>query len=146
MRDGADVAGLLEAGKVVQIKPQGFSMYPMFIPGRDAAVLAKADRSGLKRGDVVLYRRDTGILVLHRIWKVTRDGVYLIGDNQSCIEGPIRKEQVLGILVSFLHDGRMISVRNPLYWLAARGWLILRPVRDIIKRTAAALLKGGNSR
>ncbi len=142
MKDGLDAIQLLEEGNTIQVKPQGYSMYPMFLPGRDSAVLAKADPDRLKRGDVVLYRRASGILVLHRIWKVTKEGVYLIGDNQSSIEGPLKKEQIKGILVSFLRKGRMISVRNPVYLLISRSWLCLRPLRDVIKRAGAGLWKG----
>ena len=38
-----DIEQLLEAGEVIQIYPEGYSMYPMFVPGRDAAVIKKAD-------------------------------------------------------------------------------------------------------
>ena len=37
-----DIEQLLEAGEVIQIYPEGYSMYPMFVPGRDAAVIKKA--------------------------------------------------------------------------------------------------------
>lgn len=142
MKEGIDAVKLLEEGKVIQIKPQGYSMYPMLLPGRDSVLLSKVDQRKLRRGDVVLYRRDSGLLVLHRIWKVTREGVYLIGDNQSTIEGPLKKEQIKGILISFLWRGRMISVRNPIYLLLSRVWLFLRPMRNMIKKAAALLRKG----
>ena len=90
----------------------------------------------MKRGDVVLYRREAGILVLHRIWKVKREGIYLLGDNQTAIEGPLKREQIKGILISFLRKERMISSHNPVYWLLSRVWLFLRPSRTIIKKTA----------
>lgn len=38
-----DIEQLLEAGEIIQIYPEGYSMYPMFVPGRDAAVIKKAD-------------------------------------------------------------------------------------------------------
>ena len=34
-----DIEQLLEAGEIIQIYPEGYSMYPMFVPGRDAAVI-----------------------------------------------------------------------------------------------------------
>ena len=40
-------------------------MYPLFVPGRDQAVVAPVDAEQLKREDVVLYRRDESILILH---------------------------------------------------------------------------------
>ena len=66
-----DIEQLLKQGNVIRIKPQGTSMYPLFVPGRDEACIERTDFSSLKRGDVILYRRDKSILVLHRIWKIT---------------------------------------------------------------------------
>ena len=45
----------------IQVQPQGYSMYPLFVPGRDSAVIEKADCDRLKKGDVILYRRENGI-------------------------------------------------------------------------------------
>ena len=68
-----DIEKLLADGNIIKIKPQGYSMYPLFIPGRDEACIEHVAFSSLKRDDVVLYRRDESILVLHRIWKITGD-------------------------------------------------------------------------
>lgn len=136
-----DILELLEEGRIIQIEPQGYSMYPMFVPGRDSAIIMKADRDKLKRGDVVLYRREESILVLHRIWKIKGEGIYLVGDNQETIEGPLRKDQIKGILIAFVCKEKTISVKNPIYWLISRGWLIVRPYRNTIRKTAARFLK-----
>ena len=53
-----DIEQLLKQGNVIRIKPQGTSMYPLFVPGRDEACIERTDFSSLKRGDVILYRRD----------------------------------------------------------------------------------------
>ncbi len=142
MSHGIDVVKLLEEGKTVQIKPQGSSMYPMFVPGRDCAIIKKVNPGQLRIGDVVLYRRDSGILVLHRIWNITKEGVLLVGDNQTCIEGPLKINQMIGVLVSFLWKGRKVSIYNPIYLLLSRGWLILLPYRKHIKRAAGIAVRG----
>ena len=85
----ADLEQLLRDGNIIRIKPQGFSMYPLFIPGRDEALIQQVPVASLKRNDVALYRRDQGILVLHRIVRVTSEGYYMTGDNQYEIEGPL---------------------------------------------------------
>ena len=74
-----DIEQLLKNGSAVKLKPQGYSMYPLFLPGRDEAVIEHCVPSELHRGDVILYRRVQGILVLHRICRITRDGFYLVG-------------------------------------------------------------------
>ena len=134
-----DIEALLAQGRPIQIQPQGYSMYPMFVPGRDSAIIEPTQTAPLKRGDVVLYRRDGSILVLHRIWKVRKDGFYMVGDNQSEIEGPLRADQIKGILTGFERKGKYTSVRNPVYRLARRLWLFLRPARPVLSKAAAAV-------
>lgn len=132
-----DIEKLLEEGRAVQIKPNGYSMYPLFVPGRDEAVIAPADAGKLKRGDVALYRRDGSILVLHRIWKRKGDQFYMVGDNQSEIEGPLRGGQIRGELVEIIRSGKRFSVKNPIYRLLSGFWLFLRPFRPVISKAAA---------
>lgn len=132
-----DIEKLLVQGSFVQFKPQGYSMYPLFVPGRDEAVVAPASPERLKRGDVVLYRRDRDILVLHRIWKRKGEEFYLVGDNQKEIEGPLRPDQMKGILVQIIRNGRQFSTRNLLYRFLAALWLRLRPLRPFLSHAAA---------
>ena len=84
----ADVEELLREGNNVSIKVRGYSMYPFLIPGKDSVIVEPvAGMDAFKRGEVLLYRRATGLLVLHRVWKVKNDGLYFVGDNQMEIEG-----------------------------------------------------------
>lgn len=53
-----DLEQLLREGNIIRIKPQGYSMYPLFIPGRDEALIQQTDYTDCHRNDVVLYRRD----------------------------------------------------------------------------------------
>lgn len=135
----SDIEELLSQGYIVQIKPQGYSMYPMFVPGRDEARIAPPGSHRLKRGDVVLYRRPGSILVLHRIVRKNASGIYLTGDNQKDVEGPVSQEQVRGVLTGFVRNGEYTPVTNPLYRFCAFFWLLLRPVRPVISETAARI-------
>jgi hypothetical protein len=128
-----DIEKLLLAGQRIQINPIGYSMYPMFTSVTDSAIVDPVSTSLLKRGDVVLYRRPDGPLVLHRIYKRTRAGYYLLGDGQAVLEGPLPHDQMRGKLVTFIRKGRTISVKNPIYRLAASVWLILLPIRKPIQ-------------
>jgi len=164
-----DIEQLLADGNIIQIKPQGYSMYPLFVSGRDEAIVAAVVQDGeaagfsagvgkkdfitiskLKRGDVVLYRRDKtddaggGILVLHRIWQRKGDRFYLVGDNQKEIEGPLRPDQMRGIMVEMVRNGRKISVKNPIYRLLTGIWLVMRPVRPVVSKTVAKIKKIGH--
>lgn len=131
---------LLKAGACIQIYPQGYSMYPFIDPRRDEVVLAGIEEgSALRRGDVVLYRRENGMLVLHRIYKIGQDGLYLLGDHQTAIEGPVRREQVKGKMTGMVRDGRYMDVGNPGYRMLSVVWLWLRPARRVIMVPAARL-------
>ena len=136
-----DIEQLLAEGKTIKIKPQGYSMYPLFVPGRDEACIEHTDFSSLKRGDVILYRRDKSILVLHRIWKITDNSLYMVGDNQTEIEGPLRADQVRGKLTGFVRNGKFVDVKNPIYRFLSGLWLFLRPLRPCAWKLTACVRK-----
>jgi hypothetical protein len=135
-----DIIPILEKNDI-KIKPQGYSMYPLFVPGRDYAIITKANPAMLKRADVVLYRRTEGKLVLHRIYKKKDDGFYMVGDNQTQIEGPLKPEQIKGLLIGLERNGHCISVKNPVYRFLSGIWLFLRPVRRPLSVTASKVKK-----
>ena len=141
-----NIEQLLADDNIIQIKPRGYSMYPVLVPGRDEAIVAPADTAKLKRGDVVLYRRDQSILVLHRIWRRKDNKFYLVGDNQKEIEGPLRPDQMKGIMIGMIRKGRKISVKNPVYRLLTGIWLVMRPVRPIVSKTVAKIKRLGKSK
>lgn len=136
-----DIETLLKSGQTIQLFPQGYSMYPLLVPGRDEVILSPLPDRPLRRGDVALYRRDTGILVLHRICRCKEDGYYMVGDNQIQVEGLLRKEQVIGIMSGFVRKGKLFSSNDLWYRILSRVWLIMRPVRRCIMVPGAKIKK-----
>ena len=134
-----DLEQLLRDGNIIRIKPQGYSMYPLFIPGRDEALIQQTNATDCRKNDVVLYRRDQSILVLHRICRITDEGFFMVGDNQWEIEGPLRSDQIIGKLVSFVHNGQEISVQNPFYRFLSSLWLLMLPIRPLCFHLTAFL-------
>ena len=134
-----DIEALLAAGQTVQFPPQGWSMYPLLSDGRDQVIVAPAEGRQLRRGDVALYRRDGDILVLHRIWRVEKESLWFVGDNQRQVEGPLGRDQVRGVMTAVIRNGKHISVTDPRYRLLSRLWLTARPLRPALSRSAAAL-------
>lgn len=124
-----DLEQLLREGNIIRIKPQGYSMYPLFIPGRDEALIQQAESETCHKNDIVLYRRDQGILVLHRICKITPQGFYMIGDNQYEVEGPLHPDQIIGKLIAINRNSKEFSVKNPFYKLYSSLWLFMLPIR-----------------
>ena len=84
---------LAEEGRVVSMLIAGSSMSPFLCHNRDYIYFTKPDRE-LRRGDMVFYQRDTGQYVMHRIYKRKKDGYYMVGDAQTQIEGPLRRDQI----------------------------------------------------
>lgn len=130
---------ILESGQALRIKPQGYSMYPVIVPGRDEVIVQKTDTAALKRGDVLLYRRDQGILVIHRLYKKDKNGYYMVGDNQTEVEGPLRPDQIKGKMTVLIRKGREIDVNSLFYRMLCGIWLFMRPVRKPVSQAAAAV-------
>lgn len=136
-KDGkVDIEGTVRNGVPVIFSPNGFSMYPVIYPGRDYAEVVPAEPEKLKRGDVALYRRTGSILVIHRVWKHKKDGIYMVGDNQTEIEGPLSEDCFIGRMTHLHRKGKRISVKNIAYVIPTRGWLFLRPFRQKLMRAA----------
>lgn len=140
-RTYAAIKDQLDLGKPFVIAPQGSSMFPFIIAGRDKIQITPTASCGLpRRGDIVLYRRDDGLLVLHRMHRKKSDGYYFIGDNQTEIEGPLAEEQLLGIATRIIRHNKSFSPSQPLFWIAGRLWLCVRPFRHVISPRAKKLL------
>ena len=87
----------------------GTSMLPLIRYGRDPATIVPLKREPLV-GDIVLFRRRDVELVIHRVWQVLPDGVQTWGDNCRAKDRPVRRRDVLGLVVSVNRDGREIPL------------------------------------
>ena len=121
---------VLRSGGTVELTTTGNSMRPMLLHRVSKVRLAPPGE--LKRGDIPLYRRDTGAYVLHRI--VGWDGATytLCGDNQWQLETGIRPDQILAVTEAFCRRDRWVSCGNGLYGTYWRFWVMIRPVRRLI--------------
>jgi len=129
------IAELLKEGKQAVITPSGFSMYPFLMSDKDQVIIEAVNRP-LKRRDVVLYRREGGIYVLHRVHHVVRTGeesrYYMIGDSQNWVEGPLDSNQLIAVAVRFIRKGKELDAKNKGYQFLAEIWLLLRRGRRIL--------------
>ncbi len=76
-----------------RLYPRGTSMLPLIKQGKDSVVLVKPGL--LSKNDIILYRRENGKYVLHRIVKIKGNDLLLCGDNQSDIEKGITVDMVI---------------------------------------------------
>ena len=140
MTEKKDIEELLRKGTPVGFYPQGNSMHPTIVQGRDSVIVEPLGDRKPKRGDVLLFRRPKdapkypGMLVLHRVHRVKSEGIYMVGDNEKQVEGPLDRKCFLGIMTQLNRKGKVISSRNLFYRFLTRMWLFMRPVRFVIAK------------
>ena len=106
----------------------GTSMSPFLKDKRDEIVFQKPVKP-LKKGDMVFYQRETGPYVMHRIHKITQEGYFMAGDNQTVLEGPIKRDQIFAIVTSVHRNGVRLEDKDFVWQFFAGPWRIFRPVR-----------------
>lgn len=109
----------------------GASMMPMLRHGRDLVRLERLERPP-RRGDVLLYRRESGQYILHRVVRAEKKtGLWCSGDNQWQEEA-ILPTQVLAVVCAFCRKGKWYTVDHLGYQMYVRLWVGLFPFRQPI--------------
>ena len=94
----------LKKGGSFRFSPQGISMLPFLMAGRDEVLLSPGDTP--KKYDICLFRRENGAFVLHRVVAVCKDGSYTFcGDNQLYHERSVPRESIVGRVTAVFRDG-----------------------------------------
>ena len=119
---------IVEQGGEVSMVIWGSSMAPFLVHGRDIIFFSSPDRP-LRRGDMVFYQRENGQFVMHRIYRVTKEGYDMVGDGQTQIEQGIRREQIFARITCVKRKGRMLTDKNFWWRFFASVWLTLLPLR-----------------
>ena len=122
---------LTESGKEVSMLIAGSSMSPFLIHERDSICFKKPDRT-LRRGDMVFYQRPGGQYVMHRIYKVSAEGYYIVGDAQQDIEGPVKREQIFALITKVRRKGKWIAPGDFWWEFFEHVWIRMVPVRRLI--------------
>ena len=111
----------------------GDSMMPLLKENRDLMVLEKPPRA-VRKYDAVLYKRENGQYVMHRIIGEREDGFVLCGDNRFCKEYGVKREQILALLTAVVRNGKEIRYDSFLYKLYVHLWCDLFFIRALILR------------
>lgn len=121
---------ILSQGGSVELTITGNSMRPMLLDRCSRVRLTAAD--GLRRGDIPLYRRDSGTYVLHRVVAEQGGRYTCCGDAQWSLEPGIRRDQIAAVVTHFARKKRWVSRDNFWYGLYWRLWVAIRPLRRLI--------------
>lgn len=130
--------GLLDSTEYVPLNISGSSMTPFLVHSRDTAYLSKVTRP-LKKGDMILYRRDNGAYILHRIYRVTPDGYRLVGDAQILIEKGVRPDQVLALVTAVRRREKLLQPGSFWWDFFEKVWIRVIPLRPGIVAAYSAL-------
>lgn len=116
----------------------GNSMSPFLIHGRDTVYLSRLTRPA-HRGDMLLYRRENGNYVLHRVYKAEPESLTMIGDAQTVLEPGIRADQVIAIVTRVARKGKNLG-QGSFWWVFfEKIWIRIIPLRRAIHRVYSAL-------
>ena len=111
----------------------GDSMRPLMREGRDTVTVVPVYR-GLKKGDIVLFARNDGVYVCHRVFSVRGNTVVTIGDACYGFDSPVDASQVWGIAVKKERNGRETELDTAFSRAYGRVWMSLRRLR-ILRRS-----------
>ncbi len=126
---------LLKQNGWLVYKIKGVSMLPMLHQNRDLVVIS-VPKERLKKYDVALYKRGRAY-VLHRVIGVQDWGYEIRGDNTYSVER-VPEESVIGVLTSFIRDGKKTDVTDLSYRTYARFWTLIYPLRAAYRRCSCA--------
>lgn len=137
-----DIERVLEEKGYLMTAAFGTSMLPFIRPQRDIIVVRRYEGEAKCR-DVILYRRESGKLVLHRILEANSGSYVLCGDNQYTKEYGIKKEQVLGVLGGVYRDKKYIDCNKSMsYKVYVRLWCGSLLIRKIILKVKRIFING----
>ena len=111
----------------------GTSMLPLLKEGRDRVELESCCQERLKKGEVVLYKKNDDTLVLHRIIK-TENGEFftVLGDHQFNNDEWVNKNQIIAVACGFFIKGRYVTEKTRWYRMYKKIWLCNLNFRRII--------------
>ena len=127
---------LIENGAYM-LRTAGRSMKPLFKNARDIVVISKKE-GRLKKYDVALYRWHDGKYVLHRVIGVRNGGYIMRGDN-TFIKENVKEEDVVGVLTSYIRNGKKHTTEEFGYRLYSRFWHFIYPIRAFFRKIRIAL-------
>ena len=123
---------LLEAVESVPLVISGNSMSPFLVHRRDAVYLSRIRRP-LKKGDMILFQRDSGAYVLHRILRAENGAYTLIGDAQNWVE-PVREDQVLAMVTAVRRKDKLLKEGDFWWTFFEKVWIRMIPLRHPIMK------------
>ena len=133
-RDMAELHPLIceairDGGQFVLV-PKGVSMLPTILPLKDSIVLV--EKENLQKNDIVLYKRNNGMYVAHRIISIKNGEYIMCGDNQTALEKGITESMIIAKVDRILkEDGTVVDSQQ----IKSKGRMFALGIRRLRRRT-----------
>ena len=124
----------LDKGMTFELPVKGTSMLPLFNENDTTVILAK---SGVfRKNDIVLYKREDGRFVLHRIYKKKSTNCTMLGDHQTSLEKGVLENQIICKVKEYRRNNKTYSLTNFKYKVYVFLWhsRLLRKVYFKVKK------------
>lgn len=143
MNNQSDYKSVIEEKGFIVSTIVGVSMYPLLRQRKDSVHITKIE-APLEKNDVILYKRDTGQYVLHRLIKIKKGKYIFCGDNQWQKEYGITDQHIIGKMVGYYRKEKYHSVES--FGFKAYTFIIfitrpIRRLRDFAKRVLRKIFK-----
>lgn len=130
---------VLASGGEFRLYPHGTSMLPLIRQGIDSVALRRLDRPPQKY-DILFYQRKDGSYILHRVKKVTSNGLIMWGDNHIMLEYGITEENIIGYAARIFRGETELDCQSIRYRMFLWLWQF-KAIRRIILPFAYFLRK-----
>lgn len=104
---------VISSGGEFRLYPRGTSMMPLLREGLDSIILVSP--RNVSKNDIVLYKRESGQFVLHRVVKIKNGEYIMCGDNQFELEFGIRQENILAQVKCIYRENIRVELDNKDY-------------------------------
>ncbi len=123
---------VINSGGIIPLGVTGGSMMPFLKHLRDTVFIRKCGCADLKKGQILLFKRVDGRLILHRVRKVYSDGKLLMnGDGQVWCE-KIECDRVIASVCEVERNGKRYKSDSFIFKLWTFLWFPTRPFRPLL--------------
>ena len=136
MKESKKIEEVLAENGFVIVPVHGTSMRPLLKEGKSLVQIEQKD-GRYERGDVVLFRKEDGTLVLHRIIDVQGNEYVMLGDHQYKEKEKIHLSQIIGFVSEYWTDAKQIHENSFGYRISHAIW----NGNLVIRRIVLALLR-----
>ena len=125
-----EIDRMLQSGHSVTMRAKGNSMFPFIRDERDSVVLQRSKNMAV--GSIILARLQNGSYVLHRVYRLEKEEIVLMGDGNLYATERCRRNEVVGVAVKVIRDGRQVDCTSRKELFKACVWRKLLPVRRVL--------------